>query len=92
MKREEWVFKECDGEVDDVCHWLLQCSAWNSFRQPLLKAMNGVGEAFLTKAMETEQPFIITCMYRNYTFYLSLTLCGQLGSSNQSALFIHYHH
>lgn len=68
---------ECDGEVDDVCHWLLQCSAWNSFRQPLLKAMNGVGEDFLTKAMETEQPFIITCMYRNYTFYLSLTLCGQ---------------
>ena len=26
MKREERVCKECDsGEVEDVCHWLLQC-------------------------------------------------------------------
>ena len=30
LKREEWMCKERDsGEVEDVCHWLLQCSAWN---------------------------------------------------------------
>ena len=28
----------------DVCHWLLQCSVWNSLRQPLLEAMDNVGE------------------------------------------------
>ena len=45
LKREERVCKECDiGEVEDVCHWLLQCSAWNSLRQPLLEAMGNVGE------------------------------------------------
>ena len=32
LKREERVCKECgSGEVEDVCHWLLQYSAWNSF-------------------------------------------------------------
>ena len=45
LKREERVCKECDsGEVEDVCHWLLQCSAWNSLRQPLLEAMDNEGE------------------------------------------------
>ena len=65
LKREERVCKECDsGEVEDVCHWLLQCSAWNSFRQPFLKAMNGVGEDFSTKRQwRQNSPYIITCMY-----------------------------
>ena len=50
MKREEQDCRECDsGEVEDVCHWLLQCSGWNSLRQPLLEAMNGVGKDFSTK-------------------------------------------
>ena len=45
LKREERVCKECDsGEVEDVCHWLLQCSAWKSLRQPLLEAMDNLGE------------------------------------------------
>ena len=35
--------KECDsGEVEDVCHWLLQYSAWNHLRQSLLQAMDDV--------------------------------------------------
>ena len=50
LKREERVCKECDsGEVEDVCHWLLQCSAWNYLRQPLLEAMDDVGEDVSTK-------------------------------------------
>ena len=37
--------KECDsGEVEDVCHWLLQCSAWDHLRQSLLEAMDEVRE------------------------------------------------
>ena len=38
--------------------------------------------------METEQPLYYCMHVGTITFYLSLTLCGQLGSSNQSALFI----
>ena len=45
LKKEEQVCTECDsGEVEDVCHWLLQCSAWKSLRQPLLETMDNVGE------------------------------------------------
>ena len=40
VKREERVCKVCDsGEVEDVCHWLLQCSTWDHLRQPLLKVV-----------------------------------------------------
>ena len=35
----------------------------------------------------TEQPLYYHMHVGTITFYLSLTLCGQLGSSNQSALF-----
>ena len=38
--------------------------------------------------METEQPLYYQMHVGTIIFYLSLTLCGQLGSSNQSALFI----
>ena len=38
--------------------------------------------------MEIEQPLYYHMHVGTVTFYLSLTLCGQLGSSNQSALFI----
>ena len=38
--------------------------------------------------METEQPLYYHMHVGTITFYLSVTLCGQLGSSNQSALFI----
>ena len=39
MKREERICKECQsGEIEDVCHWLLQCPAWDHIRQPLFTA------------------------------------------------------
>ena len=39
VKREEKICKECQsGEVEDVCHWLLRCPAWDHIRQPLLTA------------------------------------------------------
>ena len=43
--------KECDsGEMEDVPgHWLLQCSAWDHLRQPLLEAMGAVREDCLVK-------------------------------------------
>ena len=39
LKRKEHGCKESDsGVVEDVCHWLLQCSAWNSLQQPLINS------------------------------------------------------
>ena len=40
------------------------------------------------KTMETEQPLYYHMHVGTITVYLSLALCGQLGSSNQSSLFI----
>ena len=37
VTRDDRVCKECQsGEVEDVCHWLLQCLAWDHIRHPLL--------------------------------------------------------
>ena len=38
--------------------------------------------------METEQPLYYHMHVGTITYYLSIPLCGQLGSSNHSALFI----
>ena len=41
MDREERVCKECQcKEVEYVCHWLIQCPAWDLFRQPLMTDVN----------------------------------------------------
>ena len=40
------------------------------------------------KTRETEQPLYYHMHVGTITVYLSLALCGQLGSSNHSALFI----
>ena len=60
LKREERMCKECDSEeVEDVCHWLLQCSAWNHLRQPLL-------EGFTTKDVGDRTALIQSHACRNY--------------------------
>ena len=39
VKREERACKECDSrKLEDVCIWLLQCSALDHLRQLLLEA------------------------------------------------------
>ena len=38
--REERMCRECQsGKVEDVSHWLLECDAWCTERQPLLRCM-----------------------------------------------------
>ena len=65
LKREEQMCKECDsGEVEDVCHWLLQCSAWNHLRQPLLQAMDDVD--FSTGEDGDRTALILSHACRNY--------------------------
>ena len=80
LKTEEQVCKECDsGEVEDACHWLLQCSAWNSLRQPLLEAMNVVGEDFTAKGNGDRTARILSHVCRNYML-LSCTKQGCVNS------------
>ena len=67
MKREERVCKECDsGEVEDVCHWLLQCSAWDHLRQPLLEAMEGSREDFTAKCVGERAALVLSLACKNY--------------------------
>ena len=64
LKREERVCKECDsGEVE--CHWLLQCSAWDHLRQPLLEAMDEVRVGFSTKNNGDRTALILSLVCRN---------------------------
>ena len=67
VKREERVCKECDsGEVEDVVHWLLQCSAWDHLRQPLLAAMDEVMEDFSVQNEKEKAALILSLACRNY--------------------------
>ena len=67
LKREERVCKEYDsGEVEVVCHWLLQCSAWDHLRQPLLEAMDEVREDFSTKNDGDRTALILSLACLNY--------------------------
>ena len=63
VKEEGVDVQESDsGEVEDVCHWLLQCSAWNHLRQPLPEAMDNVGKDFSTRDNGDRTALTITCM------------------------------
>ena len=65
LKREGRVCKECDsGEVENMCHWLLQCSAWDHLRQTRLEAMDEVRKLRLLNkdCWRQTSPYIITCM------------------------------
>ena len=69
MRREERVCKECDsGEAEDVCLWLLQCSAWDHLRQPraLLEAMEGSREDFPAKSVEERAALVLSLACKNY--------------------------
>ena len=67
MKREERVCKECDsGEVEDVFHWLLQCSAWDHLRQLLLEAMEGSKKDFPAKSIGERAALVLSLACKNY--------------------------
>ena len=67
VKREERVCKECDsGEVEDVGHWLLQCSAWEDLRKPLLTEMDAVREDFARQKDKDKAALILSIACRNY--------------------------
>ena len=47
LPREERTCQECQlGEVEDVAHWLFECDAWDTERQPLLLSMRHIANDF----------------------------------------------
>ena len=67
VKREERVCKECgSGEIEDVCHWLLRCAAWEELRRPLLEAMSEASEDSTVKNDEDKAALILSLACRNY--------------------------
>ena len=58
-----------------MCHWILQCSAWNYLRQPPLEAMGDVGEDFSAKDDGDRTALTLSHACRNYHI-LSLWLAS----------------
>ena len=65
-------------EVEDVCHWLLKCSAWNHLRQTLLKAMDEVKEYFSTRDNGDRTALILSHACGNY---LILSIINSMSSA-----------
>ena len=38
VKRRESMQRQ-SGDVEDVCHWLMQCPLWDHLRQPLINEL-----------------------------------------------------
>ena len=67
MRREERVCKQCDSdEVEDVGHWMVECDAFDSVWEPLLKVMKNVDEEFKQKMKEQKTSTILTHACSNY--------------------------
>ena len=71
-----------------MCHWLLQCSAWDHLRQLLLEAMDEVREDFSTKNDGDRTALILSHACLNYHILSIIPLCGRLGFINAYALFM----
>ena len=61
IPRELRVCRECSsGDIEDVKHWLLQCSAWQTSRLPLMKKMMECYIDFPALNNEAKVAFILT--------------------------------
>ena len=63
IRREERLCKQCDsGVVGDVYHWMVECNAFGSAREPLLELMENLDDGFnqKTKQQKTIHP---SCMF-----------------------------
>ena len=46
LERDERTCTECDGKVEDVQHWLLECVRWKDERADLFKSLTRVSPDF----------------------------------------------
>ena len=67
IRREEWLCKQCDsGVVEDVYHWMVECNAFGSAREPLLELMEDLDDGFNQKTKEQKTTSILTNACSHY--------------------------
>ena len=63
VERKERTYKECQSEeVEDVCHWLLQCPAWD----PLVEEVSQC-DGFQGQSLTKQTAFVLATACTNYT-------------------------
>jgi len=66
VERKERTCKECQSEVEDVCHWLLQCPAWDHLRRPLVEKVSQC-DGFQGQSLTKQATFVLATACTNYT-------------------------
>ena len=70
IPRELRVCRECSsGDIEDLNHWLLHCSAWQTSRFPLMKKMMEQYIDFPTLNDEAKVALILTAACLRYHSY-----------------------
>ena len=81
VERKKRTCKECQsGEVEDVCHWLLQCPAWDHLWQPLVEEVSQCN-GFQGQSLTKQVAFVLATACTNHTLlnYLSSMWCARFG-------------
>ena len=67
VERKERACKECQSEeVEDVCHWLLRCPAWDHFRLPLVEQVSHC-DGFQGQSLNKQAAFVLSMACTNHT-------------------------
>ena len=67
VERKERTCKEWQSEeVEDVCHWLLQCPAWDHLRRPLVEEVSQC-DGFQGQSLTKQAAFVLATACTNYT-------------------------
>ena len=76
ISKDLWNCRECTlGDVEDIRHWLLQCSAWEANRFPLMQkmreylvdfpALNDKAKVAMILTAQCQIPSILNKIYYN---------------------------
>ena len=67
VERKERACKECQSEeVEDVCHWLLRCPAWDHLRLPLVEQVSHC-DGFQGQSLNKQAAFVLSMACTNHT-------------------------
>ena len=81
VERERRICKECESEeIEDVCHWLLQCPTWEHLRIPLIDIVAEM-DGFRGKSDREKTAFILSqaCSKNNILNHLSVMWSARFG-------------
>ena len=67
VERKERTCKECQSEeVEDVCHWSLQCSDWDHLRGPLVEEVSQC-DGFQGQSLTKQAALVLATACANHT-------------------------